>query len=121
MSQFYDEFSELMTHYNLCGDEIIIFGDMNFHVNKPDKPDVRKCLDILESNNLKQHIHEPTHEHGNTLDLLITRQSSNLVRNVCVGDRISDHDCIRWNLDLQKPEKPKKTIRFRKTKQIDNE
>ena len=119
MSQFYDEFSELMTHYNLCDDEIIIFGDMNFHVNKPDKPDVKKFLDIIESNNLNQHIHEPTHEYGNTLDLLITRQSSNLVYNACVGERISDHDCVRWNLNLLKPERPKKTVRFRKMKQID--
>ncbi len=119
MSQFYDEFSELMTHYNLYNDEIIIFGDLNFHVNKPDKPDVKKFLDILESNNLYQHIHEPTHEHGNTLDLLITRKSSNLVYNECVGERISDHDCIRWKLNLRKPERPRKIVRFRKTRQID--
>ena len=119
MSQFYDEFSELMTHYNLCNDEIVIFGDLNFHVNKPQKPDVKKFLDILECNNLCQHITEPTHELGNTLDLVITRQGSNLVHNIQVGDRISDHDCITWGLNLQKPEKLRKTIRMRKTKQID--
>ncbi len=117
-SEFYDEFAELMAHYNLSNDEIFIFGDLNFHVNKPQKEDVVKFMDILDTNNLHQHINEPTHEHGNTLDLLITRQSSTMVHNVEVGERISDHDCIMWDINYRKPEKPQKTVKFRKTKQI---
>ncbi len=121
MSDFYAEFSELMTHYNLCNDEIFIFGDLNFHVNKPDKPDVIKFLDILDTNNLHQYIDKPTHEHGNTLDLLITRQASTMVQNFDVGERISDHDLINWNIKYRKPEKPKKMVKFRRTKQINME
>ncbi len=118
MSEFYDEFAELMAHYNLCNDEILIFGDLNFHVNKPQKADVIKFMDILDTNNLCQYIDKPTHEHGNTLDLLITRQASTMVHDVEVGERISDHDCILWSINYRKPNKPRKTVKFRKTKQI---
>ncbi len=36
ITAFYTELAELMSHYNLIKDEIIISEDFNFHVGKPD-------------------------------------------------------------------------------------
>ncbi len=74
MGDFYKEFSKLMmSHYNIIKDEVIICGDFNIHVNKPDDPNTKKFKDILDQFDLVQHINEPTHNLGNTLDLIITR------------------------------------------------
>ncbi len=70
---FYKEFAKRLSHYNLIKDEFIISGDFNFHVNKPYCEKANKFKRHLSSFNLIQHITEPTHETGNTLDLLITR------------------------------------------------
>jgi exonuclease III len=117
MSDFYIEFATLMSHYNLSKDEIIISGDFNFHVNKPNDPDAKKFIDILTTFNLVQHITQSTHILGNTLDLLITRSPSTLT-NHKVDFQISDHSTILFDLNIGKTECPKKILNFRKLKAI---
>ena len=73
MSSFYKEFYELMAHYALTTEDLIICGDFNFHVNNSSSEEALKFIDILESFDLVKHIMEPMHRSGNTLDLLITR------------------------------------------------
>ena len=41
MSTFFSEFENLITRYILIKDELIITGDFNFHMNKPDRPNVK--------------------------------------------------------------------------------
>ncbi len=101
MGDFYKEFSMLMSHYNIIKDEVIIWGDFNIHVNKPDDPNTRKFMDILSQFNLVQHINEPTHKLGNTLDLIITRRTSILL-NHKVDFQISDHNNILFQIDMSK-------------------
>ncbi len=60
-----------MSHNNILKDEVIICDDFNIHVIKPDDPNTKKFMDILSQFNLVQHINEPTHKLGNTLDLII--------------------------------------------------
>jgi len=117
MTSFYKEFAKLMSHYNLCKDELIISGDFNFHMNKPTDPEANKFKNILSSFNLTQHVTEPTHKLGNTLDLLITRKSSILVKHE-VDTLISDHNNILFEINLKKPECPQKTVKSRKLKKI---
>ncbi len=74
MGDFYKEFSKLMSHYNNIKDEVIICGDFNIHVNKPDNHNTKKFIDILSEFNLVQHINEPTHKLVTTLDLIITKK-----------------------------------------------
>ncbi len=64
MKTFFNEFTELMAYYSLKNHEVIICGDLNFHVN--DKTDVEATtfLNILDLFDLQQIIKEPTHRHG---------------------------------------------------------
>ena len=120
MSDFYKEFAEVMSHYNLINDEVIFIGDYNFHMDQPDDPKVKKFIEILKTFNLTQHITEPTHEKGHTIDLLITRENS-LLTSHKVCEQLSDHNIILGYMNIQKPKCPKKEITFRNLKKIDKE
>jgi exonuclease III len=116
ISDFFDELTRLQAYYHSLKSEVIIVGDFNFHMNKSSNPNAKKLLDILEMFNLKQHIKSSTHESGNTLDLLIT--DANTLINHTVDEQNSDHNNILFELNIKKPTFTKKTIRSRKTRDI---
>ncbi len=41
MSTFFSEFENLLSRYLPIKDELIIMGDFNFHMNKPDKANAK--------------------------------------------------------------------------------
>ena len=59
--------------------DIIITSDFNIHVE--DKSDVAasKCCSILNCHVLMQHITDPTHKWGHTLDMVMSRESSPII------------------------------------------
>jgi exonuclease III len=117
MSDFFDEFTRFLAHYHSIKGDVIIVGDFNFHINKRSSVLAKKFLNILKMFELKQHISSPTHESGNTLDLLITHADTSLKHTV--DEQNSDHNNILFELSIHKPIAAKKIISFRKTKDID--
>jgi len=61
-----------------------------------------RLAELLESFNCVQHVGEPTHREGHTLDLAITRRET-AVRDVRVGGLLSDHALVTITLDISKP------------------
>ena len=121
MTTFFKELRELLSHYNTCKNDLIITGDFNIHVNDLDNPRTSKFMDILDTFNLVQHIHEPTHELGNTLDLIITRKTSRMTEFHVDSQLSSDHNNIIFKLDFKKPSPMKKIVTNRKLKSIHKE
>ncbi len=117
LTEFFDEFNEVLGHYLCMKDEILFCGDYNIHVNKPNDYKARRLQSILDTFDLKQHVKEPTHEHGNTLDLILTKNDTSLISH-SVDEMISDHCSILMNLDMKKPPPIRKMLTFRKTKNI---
>ena len=117
MCDFYDEFTAFLAHFHSYQNEIIIAGDFNFHVNKPDDHKAAQFINILEMFDLVQHIKDPTHKDGNVLDLVITRKNS-LLENCSVGELISDHCYITFDLKVGKVSNNTKRIRIRKTRNM---
>ena len=96
-------------------------GDLNIHYEDISNPDARKFISVLDGFGLSQHIADPTHVKGHTLDVVITRANTT-VDNVIVTDPlISDHFCVSYTVDMCKPPFPKKEISYRKMKSIDLE
>ncbi len=95
-------------------EEILICGDFSFKVNRSDDNEAIQFLEYLNSLDLIQYVQEPTHILGNTLDLVITRNSSALIENVKVDTHMSDHMSILCDFHLKKSPVPKKEIIFRK-------
>jgi len=69
---------------------------------------------------LVQHVMEPTHEHGNTLDLIITRSSDGIIAAPPqVGTLFSHHAVVICPLTAERPKSTAKQIIYRKLKSID--
>lgn len=64
---------------NLSSEMLLISRDFNIHVDVPTDADGVRFRDLLDSVGLLQHVKQPTHFHGHTLDLLTTRQSDDII------------------------------------------
>ena len=121
---FFKEFSHYTESIILSKEHLLILGDFNVHVDVLSDPDTRKFLDLLYSLGLEQHVDQPTHIHGHTLDLAITRKASSIIQTSPRVDRyFSDHGSVVHvcNLKLRKPTYKVKTISYRKLKSVDME
>ena len=87
---------------SLTSSKFIICTDINVHLDV-ECGDRFRFNDILQFCGLVQSVSGPTHILGHTLDVLISPCDSDFVRNVSVGDFISDHAAIRCQLDFSHP------------------
>ena len=72
VSVFLSEFEEYIANNSLTTGKLLVVGDFNFHLDVLDNNDSHKFKTLLFSLNLEQHVQIPTHQHGHTLDLVIT-------------------------------------------------
>ena len=63
----------------MCPEAFVISGDFNLNLDDFRDIDTKKFEDLLETFNLSQHVSGPTHLSGQTLDLIITRSSDDIV------------------------------------------
>ena len=102
--EFLEEFETLLLASMKGKGKLLITGDFNLHFDNPDKHD-RAFLTLIKLNGLVQHIKTATHEKGRILDLIITRASDSLVKNVRVDKEFfSDHKFIKCTLLVEKEE-----------------
>lgn len=117
MSDFFDEFTELLSLLNSCNSEFIVAGDFNIQMNKPNHAHTKKLNDIFDLFNLKQHVSGATHSSGNTLDLIITPATSR-INNVIIDELNSDHHCILFQMNFQNRATNEKQISYRDTRHL---
>ena len=93
-SKFIEEFSSLLETIAIYSSTIVITGDFNLHLDDSDAPHVTNFIQLLDAFNLRQHVREPTHVGGHTLDLVITAVDS-APSLVCVDPPVySDHGLV---------------------------
>ena len=73
------DFTELLEILIISNEPLVITGDFNIDIDNSHDPDANRLLDLFESMGLCQHVNESTHEHGHTLDLMITRASDSII------------------------------------------
>ena len=101
--------------------KLLILGDFNVHVNSASS-ESSKFQSLLDMYNLSQNVTSPTHNHGHTLDLVITRTDDETINKTAVTDPlISDHSAITLTLNTSRPPRPKKTVTFRSFKKLDRD
>ena len=96
---FFDHFS----------DKTLLMGDFNFHFENLENNNSRKLHDIIDIFNLTQSVTEPTHNQGHLLDLVLSKQSDNILLSTKLHHGLTfDHTAILCKLDvfvpLQEPE-----------------
>ncbi len=112
-SSFISEFSEFLAIIHTSYNRILITGDFNLHVDDTSDAISREFLNLLNCLDFKQHITQPTHNRGHTLDLVISHGLSIGVSSV-VDLAVSDHYCVFFNItSFNQQEAPVRTVRKR--------
>ena len=117
---FIEEFSIVLeccaTHQTDC----VILGDFIVHYDDDRTSITRNLTELLQEADFKQHVREPTHVGDHILDLVITRNSHNIISYTSVETLLTDHQVIRCDLVTGKLKQPRRQIRYRKYTTIDN-
>ena len=124
-STFHDIFMENYLHALTLGKEIIVVGDLNCDLLKPDSPETMSLLDFCTSVNQTQMMKEPTQvtETSSSLIDIIMPSNVSLVENFgVVLSHISDHHLIYASLKLKtlKPPPSYKCVRSYKNYKPDS-
>ena len=121
------EWSSYIEQFVEVREELLIVGDFNIHVDSSNN-ESQGFLDILNANGLTQHVTSPTHQKGHTLDLVITREQSNLLSGSPivfisgVSDANSssslDHYAVLFYLNVNRTKTVHKSVKFRAFRKI---
>ena len=117
-SDFITDFDSYLQDLLITGGRLLIIGDFNIHVDKADDIQAQQFADLLGSYNLAQHVHEPTHISGHTLDHVLSPTSQPAPQISVLDRKISDHFYISCSLQLTTPVTAPRQIAYRCTKKI---
>ena len=114
---FIDEFTEFLEILSVMSEDFILSGDINFHLETDDSH-VKSLHDLWNSFNLVQHVLQPTHNLGHSLDCVLTRRDTLEITNL-VSDNVqlSDHFMIHFDIKVEVLKYEEKT--YRNLKAID--
>ena len=118
--KFFEEFTQMIEVLITAYDSLIIAGDVNIHT-ETDESYSRQLADILDMFNMVQHIQQPTHNMGHTLDIVATFQEKPRVSNISVNEyiEVSDHFLVDFSVTCSPEVRDLKEIRFRDLNAID--
>ncbi len=94
---FVEEFTELLSMISSEFDCFAIAGDFNIHIDNAEIKTTKEIVTALNTFDVIQHVHGPTHNRGHTLDLLISRGLN--ISSIVINDvDLSDHFCIFFDI-----------------------
>ena len=103
-STFFTDFADYLETLILSSEPLVITSEFNVHVYDLNYLDATKLLDLLDSLGFCQHVTQPTHELGHTVDLIITRRSDSSIHGSPTTDHLlSDHLTVLTTLRSTKP------------------
>ena len=98
-----DQVSKLVQYLFTNHKNLVLLGEFNVHVNRLDNQDTQAYIDTVEALGLVHHIDQPTHQLGNTLDLIYTESLEPiLVSYAFTSNFISDHCLVGIELEMKK-------------------
>lgn len=118
---FLDEFPTLLEGAVVDDHFPLLLGDFNIHVDDPNDNFAKSVMTCVDSLGFKQHVREPTHRAGHTLDLIFTRNSDDVCNVNSLSSMPSDHCALVTTVNIARPKNPKKEVSFRKYRSIDKD
>ncbi|KAK3085690.1 hypothetical protein FSP39_007270 [Pinctada imbricata] len=123
-SNFFEEWLQYLSSQVTSQEELLITGDINFHLDKVTDHMANRFTETLNEFGLKQYVTGPTHIRGHTLDVIICREHNDILRSsptTCdyfLNTVSCDHRGILCEIEIPKPEKIQKTVSFRRYRDI---
>lgn len=114
VATFLSELADLCSHLSSYSDFIIV-GDMNVRDLSGE------FASTLSAFGLTQHVTEPTHDSGHTLDLVLSRSSSSIVSCTHTLAGLSDHLSVKFDLSLSTARQIRSSTATRSFRHIDSE
>jgi len=118
-SLFVQEFGDLMEATVSKSGKLLIVGDFNIHWDDRRDHEQKQFSNLLEHFGLHQHIEEPTHQSGHTIDFIISRTSESIVESTSVADLISDHHAVHASLICAQRHPSRESVSVRSLRRID--
>ena len=118
---FKKDFLDYMEKNINASGKTLLIGDFNIKVNDPNCSDNELFTELLDSFGLVNHTQFTTHEHENTLDLMITSERETFAKDPSQDRIFSDHNVVVYDMVSTKIPKPPKETRYRKYKAIDTD
>ena len=113
-SVFLEEFPVFLEVLSVMKEDWIMAGDINFHL-ETEEHNVSLLKDIFVTFDLTQYVSSPTHNLGHTIDFILARYDTPLVRNVETNNvQLSDHFMITFDVEADVEQQQVKTITYRK-------
>ena len=120
-SQFIEELGDLLEATATLRGKLVLLGDFNVHVDSRSDPESTQLTSLLNAFGMVQHVKDATHIDGHTLDLVVSRESDDIVKLCKVSAFASDHNCVHVLLKAGNVHPPRKEISFRKVKSISSQ
>ena len=77
--QFMEEFDAFLEQAKTIAHDLILVGDLNFHLDNVNDVQAFGFLALLEAFNLTQDINSPPHIKGHTLDFVVIRKDNHIL------------------------------------------
>ena len=100
-SEFFTELCILLEALATFRCPVIILGDINIHLQRPDDVHSVELTELLESFDMSQYVKETTHKSGGLLDVIIGR-NNDIISEVKIHQvGISDHHLITFKAAVE--------------------
>ena len=119
LNNFLIDFSDFLSTLVVKYEDFLVAGDFNIHMDNTNDESTKKLASLLQNFSLKQHVNSPTHSGGHILDLVISRNNTQLVQSVSVAEGISDHHSILADLSIAMEKKKVVKRTFHQFKKLD--
>ncbi|XP_072172352.1 uncharacterized protein [Diadema setosum] len=118
-STFLDEFSQFLDESMYRPSPLVITGDLNIHFDNTSSPNTLRFNDLISGHGISQLVSSPTHDKGHILDVIMVRNSDNvLYSSPKVFSGISDHSAVSCLLKFVKPSRVMSEFTCRNVKKI---
>ena len=105
-------FAALIEGYAMTSCCFAMIGDFNIHWDK--SSDCETFSDLIDLVNIVQHVRDPTHIDGQTIDQVLARAENHVIVSTRTSSFLSNHFWIEFVVDRIKTSVPTKSITYRK-------
>ena len=99
-SVFFNELSAMLEALATSSDPLIVTGDVNIRLDRPDDPKCQWFNELIDSFGFANCVSQPTYDRGD-LDVLLTHCDLPAPPTTLIDAGLSDHLLIKWSTDLR--------------------